>query len=115
MEHVIEEAKRCGLNIATTTAPSKISCLPRCAPYSEADRMYVTGSRQFYKQVGFKEVAKPVMLANGTVEGVSYPRPTNTVLQGDEAHVPPIPFTGHNDVHGAPGPGRQSRRTYIAC
>jgi hypothetical protein len=98
MHHVIANAKRCGHNIATTTAPSKISPCMRWTPYSEADRMYVTGSREFCKQVGFKEVARPVMLANGTVEAVSHFRRTDIALQGDEAHVSPIPFASHNDV-----------------
>lgn len=71
--HIIEEAKRCAYNIATTTVPSRSSSTFRCALLILADASDVTGSREFYKQVGFQEVAKPVMLAEGTVEGVSQP------------------------------------------
>lgn len=61
------------------------------------DRLGVKGSREFYKQVGFEEVAKPITLANGRVEGVSRSRCTDTTK--GNVHLSFIPFIGPNDAH----------------
>jgi GNAT superfamily N-acetyltransferase len=70
MIRVIEHAQEQGLNIGLTALSGK------CFPLRQTQRLNfnppsLKGKPSFYAKVGFKEVSPPVMLANGTIEGVS--------------------------------------------
>lgn len=59
---------------ATSPLPvAQASLVDRAPPLITHFMSLFTGSRDFYKQAGFEEVGEPIMLADGTVEGVSSP------------------------------------------
>jgi hypothetical protein len=69
--HLIALAKEQGLNIALTATSGKLhTTLPACNSEMLISRTSI-GKSAFWTKFGFVEVAPHIMLANGTVEGVS--------------------------------------------